>query len=204
MKNVANVLIALMLGWATATSAAVIYSNGPIASNGFVSDTDFPLFVADDFSLVPGANVITGVQWTGLYAFSNTPQPDIFTIQFFADSGGAPVLTPFLSLAIGNPGRTDTGINVTSGGFDLFAYSVTVAPIALTPNTVFWLSIFNDTSADTNDNWFWGMQMHWQQFFTYQCSRCVVATDCGQPARFPAPVRQPSPSPPLSRSSPLA
>ena len=28
----------------------------------------------------------------------------------------------------------------------------------LAPNTVFWLSIFNDTTADTNDNWFWSMQ----------------------------------------------
>jgi PEP-CTERM motif len=156
-RNMANVLTALMLAWAAPATALVIYDNGTTPSNSFVSDTDFPLFVADDFSLAPGANVITGVQWTGLYFPANTPtQPDNFTIQFFADVGGSPVVTPFLSLSIGNPGRTDTGIDLT--GFDLFAYSANVAPITLAPNTVFWLSIFNNTSADTDDNWFWGMQ----------------------------------------------
>ena len=157
-KNMANVLIALMLVWAApATAQVIIYDNGTTPSNSFVSDTDFPLFVADDFSLAPGANVITGIQWTGLYFPSNTPtQPDNFTIQLFADVGGSPVVTPFLSLSIGNPGRTDTGIDLT--GSDLFAYSANVAPITVAPNTFFWLSIFNNTSADTDDNWFWGMQ----------------------------------------------
>ena len=157
MKKAANVLIALVLAWATAATAAVIYSNGPIASNGRLSDTDAPNFVADDFTLAAGANVITGVEWTGLYAFTNTPLVDNFTIQFFTNAAGSPALTPFLSLAIGNPGRTDTGVNTSVGNFDIFAYSVNVAPITLAPGTVFWVSIFNNTSADTNDNWFWGM-----------------------------------------------
>ena len=109
------------------------------------------------FSLAPGANVITGVNWTGLYFPSNThTQSDNFTIQFFADVAGSPAVTPFLSLLIGNPGRTDTGIDLT--GSDLFAYSVDVAPIVLAPSTVFWLSIFNNTSADSDDNWYWAMQ----------------------------------------------
>jgi hypothetical protein len=158
MKRAANVLIALVLAWGTAASAAVIFNNGGIGNNGFVSDTDFPGFSADDFILAPGANVITSVQWTGLYAFSDTPtQPDNFTIQFFANVAGAPAITPFLSLAIGNPGRTDTGLD-TSFGSDIFAYSADVAPTALTPGTTFWMSIFNNTSADTDDDWFWGMQ----------------------------------------------
>ena len=157
MKQVVNVIVALMLAWGTAATAAVIYSNGPTATNSFVSDPDFPTFVSDDFTLAAGANVITGVQWKGLYAFTNTPQPvDIFTIQIFADIGGAPAVNPLHSLPVGNPGRTDTGINL--GNFDLFAYSVDVAPIALAPGTPFWLSIFNDTTGDANDNWFWGMQ----------------------------------------------
>jgi hypothetical protein len=29
--------------------------------------------------------------------------------------------------------------------------------VAFTPNTTFWISIFNDTTNDTDDNWFWGM-----------------------------------------------
>lgn len=156
-KATANLLTALMLAWVTPATAVVIYDNGTTPSNSFVSDTDFPRFVADDFSLAPGANVITGVHWTGLYFPANTPsQVDNFTIQFFADVAGDPALTPFLSLPIGNPGRTDTGIDLT--GSDLFSYSANVAPIALAPNTVFWLSIFNNTSSDADDNWFWAMQ----------------------------------------------
>jgi hypothetical protein len=157
MKNVANVLIALSLAWATAATAAVIYDNGPTATNGRLSDAAAPNFVADDFTLAAGANVITDVEWTGLYAFANTaPLADDFTFQFFADVAGSPALTPFTSLAIGNPARTDTGTS-TGFGFEIFAYSVNIAPLAVAPGTVFWLSIFNNTSADTDDNWFWGM-----------------------------------------------
>jgi hypothetical protein len=158
MRNVAKALVALtILAWGSAASAAVIYDNGINATNSFVSDVDFPNFVADDFSLSAGANVITGVQWTGLYAFTNTPQAaDNFVIQFFADVAGAPAVVPFLSLAIGNPGRTDTGTDLT--GSDLFAYSVDIAPVVLASGTTFWISIFNDTTGDTDDNWFWGMQ----------------------------------------------
>lgn len=156
-KDLAIALIAVLLAWAVPATADVIFDNGTAPSNSFVSDTDFPRFVADDFSLAPGASAITGVNWTGLYFPANTPtQPDNFTIQFFADVAGSPAVTPFLSLLIGNPGRADTGIDIT--GSDLFAYSASVAPIVLAPGTVFWLSIFNSTSADSDDNWFWAMQ----------------------------------------------
>jgi hypothetical protein len=156
-KELATAMIALSVAWVVPATADVIYDNGTTPSNSFVSDTDFPMFVADDFSLASGANVITGVHWTGLYFPSNTPtQPDNFTIQLFADVAGSPAVAPFLSLNIGDPGRIDTGLDLT--GSDLFAYSASVAPIVLAPNTVFWLSIFNSTAADSDDNWFWAMQ----------------------------------------------
>jgi len=155
----ASVLVAAILAWGTAATAATIYTNGGIGNNGFISDPSFPptgQFSADDFVLAPNANVITDLHWTGFYAFANTPQAvDNFTIQIFADVAGSPAITPLLTLLIGNPGRTDTGVNTSSGNFDIFSYSVNVAPIALAPNTRFWLSIFNDTTVDTDDNWFW-------------------------------------------------
>jgi hypothetical protein len=158
MKRIGNALIAFVLACGTPANAAVIFSNGGIGNNGFISDTDFPQFSADDFSLTPGANAITGVQWTGLYFPGNTPtQPDNFTLQIYADVGGSPAVSPLVSVVLGNPGRTDTGLN-TSFGYDIFTYSASVAPISLAPGTPFWLSIFNNTSADSDDNWFWGMQ----------------------------------------------
>lgn len=160
MRNVAATALAAFtfLVWGTTASAApVIFDNGIDATNSFVSDVDFPLFVAEDFILNAGANVITDVHWTGLYFNTNTPQAvDSFVIQFYTDAGGSPALAPFLSLPIGNPGRTDTGTDI--GGFDLFAYEVDIAPVALTPGVTFWVSIFNDTTGDEDDNWFWGMR----------------------------------------------
>lgn len=159
MKNVTRMLVALsMLVAGTAANAAVIFDNGITATNGFISDLDFtgtPKLSADDFRLLPGANVITDVHWTGLYAFSNTPLADNFTIQLFNDAGGVPATNPFLSLPV-SPSRVDTGKN-TSFGSDIFAYDVNISPVTLAANTTFWLSIFNNTSNDTNDNWFWGI-----------------------------------------------
>jgi len=157
-----RLLIMVVLVWGTAAHAAVIFSNGGIGNNGFISDTDFPpngQFSADDFILATGANTITGIQWTGSYFPGNTPQAaDVFTIQIYADVAGAPAAgAPLLTLPIGNPGRTDTGVN-TLAGDDIFAYSVNVAPIVVAAGTRFWLSIFNNTSVDTNDNWFWTIQ----------------------------------------------
>jgi hypothetical protein len=161
MRNVAKTLVALtVLVWGSAASAAVIYDNGISATNGFISDPDFPptgQFSADDFVLNVGANVITDVHWTGLYAFSNTPQAaDSFVIEFYTDVAGAPAVAPFATRAVGNPGRTDTGTDIA--GSDLFAYAADIAPLVLAPGTTFWMSIVNDTTVDTDDNWFWGMR----------------------------------------------
>jgi len=157
----ANVLVAVILVWGTAATAATIYTNGGIGNNGFISDSDPSFqgtgqFSADDFVLNTNANVITDIHWTGSYFQGNTPQPaDNFTIQFYADVAGAPAVTPFLSLVIGNPGRTDTGVNTSGANDDIFSYNVNVAPIVLAPGTRFWISIFNNTTVDTDDNWFW-------------------------------------------------
>jgi hypothetical protein len=91
MTRLTKTLVALtMFACGPLASAAVIFDNGIIANNGFVSDPDFtgtPKFSADDFTLAAGANVINDVHWTGLYAFSNTPLTDNFTIQFYNNSG---------------------------------------------------------------------------------------------------------------------
>jgi hypothetical protein len=39
MKNAARFLIVLVFAWGSATNAAVIFSNGGIGNNGFISDT---------------------------------------------------------------------------------------------------------------------------------------------------------------------
>ena len=158
-----SVAAATVLLWTVAAGAAVIYDNGAAPVNdALLSDpaASFAQFVADNFVLQQGATTITDIHWSGVYAFSNTPLPtDNFTIQFFADSGGLPTVSPFLTISAGNlVNRTDTG-NTCCGGFEQFSYTLFTSPIALTPGTTYWLSIFNDTTADTDDNWFWSDQI---------------------------------------------
>lgn len=138
--------------------AGVIYDQSiDLTDNARVSDFDFPFQAADDFQLQAGANTITDIHWWGLYGFSNTAtEPDDFTIRFFSDAGGSPALNPLFEFAIGDVGRVDTGFDVS--GLDVYAYSVDIAPLMLTADTTFWLSIVNDTTADTNDNWLWSFE----------------------------------------------
>jgi len=93
MKAVLSAVTALCLGGGV--SAAVIYDNGATVNNATASDSDFPFFLADNFVLQQGANTISDVHWTGIYAFDNIPSAtDSFTIQLFADSGGLPADHP--------------------------------------------------------------------------------------------------------------
>jgi hypothetical protein len=138
--------------------AAVIYDNGAVPNAGLASDAGGFVVRADDFILAPGASTITGVQWTGFYGSAIVHVDDDFTIQFFnSQSAGAP--PPFetleepqdANLAIAtidvvNPNRTEAG--------GIFSYSASITPLALLPNTRYWVSIFNDAS-DEQTGWLW-------------------------------------------------
>jgi hypothetical protein len=152
----------LLFGVGAATGdAAVIFDNGsPDWFDGHGSDFDvfntgFHAQIADDFSLQPGSGAITGITWWGDYSPTQTPQPlDSFTIRIFSDAGGTAALNPLETLSINGLTRTATGQKL-AGKFDVYEYTATVAPVALSPNTPYWLSIVNDTSVDSDDGWYW-------------------------------------------------
>lgn len=156
--------LAVIGGLALISSAManpVIYDNGFVDETQLTtgSDFDFPSDqqVADDFDLQLHST-ITDIHWWGAYGFSDTPtEPDNFTIQIFADAGGAPGLNPLHEINVGEAGRTDTGIdrlNLAGVLIDIYEYWVEIEPLKLGAGT-FWLSIINDTPGDTDDNWFW-------------------------------------------------
>ena len=162
VNGILSAAAAAVLFGTAAASAGVIYDNGAGTPNSAIeSDADNAgfgaRFAADDFVLQPDANTITDIHWTGVYGFNGTPDPtDSFTIEVFADSSGLPAASPLATFGVGNAvNRTDTGTNLGGGSFTLFSYSAVISPLMLTPSTTYWLSIFNDTTADTNDNWFW-------------------------------------------------
>ena len=142
------------LGTAT---AATIYDNGaPDLVSGFFSDFDVPQQQqgADDFQLQSGSSTITDIHWFGVYAFTDTPETDNFTIRIFENNGGVPMVNPLHELFVGNTvNRTATGNPIA--GFDGYQYDVDIAQIILNPLTTYWLSIVNDTSNDGDDDWAW-------------------------------------------------
>jgi len=137
------------------TRAAIIYDNGtPSLSGGFLSDDDSGVRFADDFTLA-APSVVNAVRFWGVYSPTNTPTaPDDFSIIFYGDGGGLPDGTNVIAAySIGDPGRVDTG-DVLVGGLTVFEYVATFSDLALGTNH-YWVSVFNNTSADVDDNWGW-------------------------------------------------
>jgi PEP-CTERM motif len=82
-------------------------------------------------------------------------KPDNFTIRIFADIGGVPGVNPVNEFVVGNTvGRVDTG-ETQFDFYKVFSYSANIPPLTLSANTTYWLSILNDTTADTDDWWGW-------------------------------------------------
>ena len=149
----------LALTAVSAKADPIIYNNNATPINTTLySDPGFSTYgrvMADDFILVPDHNCITDVHWIGGYVFGNTPStPDQFTIRIFSDSAGVPNNSlPPIDVAYINLARTVAGSLFST---TLYAYTADVVPaIKLPAGTPFWLSIVNDTTADTDDNWVW-------------------------------------------------
>ena len=159
-KLTATFGVALSMTLVNVAHAALIYDNGDTdTSNAWASDENFSNDVgikqAENFSLADDFNVVTRIDWTGVYAFNNTPAPsDNFTIEFYTSTSGTPSDNPFATFSVGDVGRIDTGLNVV-GTYDVYSYTADIAPLVLDPGTEYWISIINDTSNDANDDWFW-------------------------------------------------
>lgn len=134
----------------------MIFDNGGPLTGGLGSTSDFGIQqVADDFVLGSGANTITTINFWGSYYDSDTPtEPDDFTIRFFNDVAGVPDTVPFHQVVVGDLGRTNTGL-IDGFGHRIFAFSATISPLTLTAGTPYWLSVVNNTAADTDDSWVW-------------------------------------------------
>ena len=153
-----SAFVAVLYLAAPVTHAAAVFSQTPTVNEGFLSDPSaFSVFYqADDFNLT-SADTVTFVTWRGIYSADNSPlATDDFTINFYSDAAGLPG-SLLQSFSVGNPdSRVDTLLN--AAGSDVYEYVADLGTgIALSASTSYWVSIFNDTNADTNDNWFWGL-----------------------------------------------
>jgi hypothetical protein len=150
------VLLNIAGGAAEDVRAAVLFDSGAVSNAGLASDAGGFFVRAADFVLSPGASTVTGVAWKGDYANGTPHNDDDFTIQFFENAPAMPPGQLFdepedVPLAIRVIDVTDAN-RVPSG--DVFDYSISIAPLALLPNTRYWVSIFNDASDETT-GWLW-------------------------------------------------
>jgi hypothetical protein len=160
-STVAGLLSLGLLSLLSARPAAaqVVYDNGSSDHiSGTYSDTGFPNNLADTFSFAAPTSFNT-VEWVGAYAPSNTPplpSGDNFTITFFSVTAGVIDITPLplLTFNVGsNVNRTATGFTIA--GFTEFVYSSALPGGVSLPAGDYAISIVNDTTADTDDDWSW-------------------------------------------------
>lgn len=160
MKRIllASALVCATIAAAPVANADIIYDNGTYRTDaGNYSDVNYNIGYAEysSFVLQQDASTVTDIHWWGVYFHNNTPQPaDDFTIRIFQDSGSGLPGTLVATYDAGDVGRTDTGVNYWNGS-DIYEYSYDINPLTLTAGTTYWLSIYNDTTVDTNDNWSW-------------------------------------------------
>ena len=130
-----------------------ILTQPPNQGAAYPSDPGEPQSLAENFVLNSTVNVTRITIW-GVYIGTGTPTPltDNFTVIFHADSSGLPGIpistqnnVPVISQATG----------VTFGGRAEYIFYLTlVTPVTLTPGT-YWVEIYNDTTADTNNIFAW-------------------------------------------------
>jgi hypothetical protein len=117
---------------------AIIYgTDSPVLGGGlYYSDSDTsPLsqVLADSFVLQDGLTTVTDIHWWGQIAEATGNEVNDFTILIYEDDGGAPAHDPHWTSHVGSA--------VQTSGTE---YWVDIAPLALTANTTYYLSIVNN------------------------------------------------------------
>ncbi|MFK5978364.1 MAG: VPLPA-CTERM sorting domain-containing protein [Rhizobiaceae bacterium] len=137
----------------SAQAVSIFDNGGPDGSRGYWSDLSQGQEMADDFTLLAGSNTIGGVSWSGSYFSNNVPVAvDDFTVRIFSSLAST---TPLHSFNVGNAvGRSDSGIDDSTFGLDIYNYSAMLPSLTLTAGTQYWLSVVNDTAGSATD-WLW-------------------------------------------------
>ncbi len=154
MRRAIQLAVETMVATAGQMQAAPIFIQTPVVDSAVFSDAETAERSADDFSLASPGTVRT-VSWRGIYFPTGTPQAvDAFTINFFSESLGAPA-SLLQSFNVGDAvNRTGSGEFLAS--VEAFDYTADLGSgIALSGGTTYWMSIFNNTTVDPDDSWWW-------------------------------------------------
>ncbi|MFT5052824.1 MAG: hypothetical protein ACI8QZ_004262 [Chlamydiales bacterium] len=125
----------------------------PDLVDAYASDIDASRAVAENCTLTEATELCELVVW-GTYAFGQTtPASDLFTLFIHADAAGLPGALVYTEVGIDST-RTSTG-GLIVGLFEEFRYSLTPKFPVFLPAGDLWFEVINNTSADTDDQWFW-------------------------------------------------
>lgn len=125
----------------------------PLFTNGDRSDADSGVQRGDQFT-VTTPETLQSFQWWGAYGGSNSPQSvDSFTARIYAVVSGTPQTAPLLQFSLSGVSRQATA-GTMAGFLTMYVYSSSIPDTLLGPGT-YVFSLMNDTTADTNDSWFW-------------------------------------------------
>jgi hypothetical protein len=144
------IFIAISSGFAFADT--VILNQAPSHFSAYPSDVDVPQSVAENFSVSSTVNIIKIRIWGNYESAETAPATDNFTVIFHADAAGLP------GAAISTQNNVPVSRQLTGGTIITspeYVYTLTlVTPVTLSPGT-YWVEIYNDTTVDTDDNFYW-------------------------------------------------
>ena len=147
----------LVLTVARAGQGATIFSQpwAGVSAAAWVSDSNLPQYVADDFTLLAPA-VLTDFHWWG--AYNTGPDPgaapaDNFTLTIYPNLASLQAFSGGTSVSLTNLVRTNTGILTPSGNMT-FAYTADIgSPLTLASATYY--ALLYDNSVDPGVWWGW-------------------------------------------------
>jgi hypothetical protein len=145
------------IAWPERALALVVYDNGPPGFfNGVASDFNFPLQIADDFSLGTAIK-INEAQWWGEYGDadgqSSLPVNEAFSFRIFSGvPSGVPAAQILIEPHLQFVERLDSG-KFSQDGLRVYSYRAQFDAASL-PAGNYYFSIVNNTSPSTL-HWYW-------------------------------------------------
>jgi hypothetical protein len=134
--------------------AQIIYDNGPPNQQNGNEMTQWNQ--AEDFLLTAATN-LTSVHFWDIEAPGGTAYQGQIAWGLYADAGGMPANTPFISGAAIGGAVTRTFIQGgVLGQFDEYSDSFNIAPVALAAGTTYWIALHNGPlTFQTRSEFYW-------------------------------------------------
>ncbi|MFT5052093.1 MAG: hypothetical protein ACI8QZ_003525 [Chlamydiales bacterium] len=121
--------------------------------NAYGSDPSFPTAAAENCILTDALELCELVV-SGTYAYTQTPQAvDLFTLIIHADDAGLPGSVIYSETGIAST-RVLT-MDLIQGVSEVYLHSLTPSVTVILPAGTYWFEVSNDTTGDTDDDWFW-------------------------------------------------